>query len=225
MPGSASDVLPRIAADGRMPMQVYAAGLRPAARGATGRPAAGGRRPQPGGQRGGHPRASRRRHAGDFALCPQTRRSCWCRAARRARVSAVDPDGAAGISAERPRQAGADDQPVAGAEPRSGWTGCCRASPAMSARSARWAACAASGSPRCPTRSIRCWRSWHERGLLYVDPRPGAAPLPLVWSRSVDLVIDEPAAAAEIDAKLAQLARLARDRRAARSALPARCGR
>ena len=48
------------------------------------------------------------------------------------------------------------------------------------------------------------------RGLLYVDPRPGAAPLPLVWSRSVDLVLDEPGAAADIDDKLAQLARLAR---------------
>ena len=50
------------------------------------------------------------------------------------------------------------------------------------------------------------------RGLLYVDPRPDAAPLPLVWSRSVDLVIDEPGAAADIDDKLAQLARLAREK-------------
>ena len=48
------------------------------------------------------------------------------------------------------------------------------------------------------------------RGRLYVDPRPDAAPLPLVWSRSVDLVLDEPGAAADIDDKLAQLARLAR---------------
>jgi hypothetical protein len=50
------------------------------------------------------------------------------------------------------------------------------------------------------------------RGLLYVDPRPGAAPLPLVWSRRVDLVIDAPGAAADIDDKLAQLARLAREK-------------
>ncbi len=50
------------------------------------------------------------------------------------------------------------------------------------------------------------------RGLLYVDPRPGAAPLPLVWSRTVDVVIDEPASAADIDDKLAQLARLAREK-------------
>ena len=47
------------------------------------------------------------------------------------------------------------------------------------------------------------------RGLLYVDPRPGAAPVPAVWSRTVDLVIDEPGAAADIDDKLARLAKLA----------------
>jgi hypothetical protein len=50
------------------------------------------------------------------------------------------------------------------------------------------------------------------RGLLYVDPRPGAAPLPLVWDRSIDLIVDEPAAAADIDAKLAHLSRLAREK-------------
>ncbi len=50
------------------------------------------------------------------------------------------------------------------------------------------------------------------RGLLYVDPRPGMAPLPLVWSKSVDLVVDEPGGAADIDAKLAELTQLARDK-------------
>jgi hypothetical protein len=50
------------------------------------------------------------------------------------------------------------------------------------------------------------------RGLLYVDPRRGAPPLPAVWSRSVDLVVDEPPTAAEIDNKLAQLSRLAREK-------------
>ncbi|MGC1412964.1 MAG: divergent polysaccharide deacetylase family protein [Acetobacteraceae bacterium] len=54
-----------------------------------------------------------------------------------------------------------------------------------------------------------------QRGLLYVDPRPGAAPLPLVWSRTVDLVVDEPGGAADIDAKLAQLAQLAREKSSA----------
>ena len=47
------------------------------------------------------------------------------------------------------------------------------------------------------------------RGLLYIDARPGAAPLPLVWSRSVDQVVDEPDTPASIDDKLAALTRLA----------------
>ena len=51
-----------------------------------------------------------------------------------------------------------------------------------------------------------------QRGLLYVDPRPGAAPLPLVWSRTVDLIVDEPGTAGGIDDKLAQLVRLAREK-------------
>lgn len=50
------------------------------------------------------------------------------------------------------------------------------------------------------------------RGLLYVDPRPGAAPLPLVWDRPIDLIADEPDGAADIDAKLAQLSKLAREK-------------
>jgi polysaccharide deacetylase 2 family uncharacterized protein YibQ len=50
------------------------------------------------------------------------------------------------------------------------------------------------------------------RGLLYVDPRPGAAPLPLVWDRSIDLIVDEPDGAADIDAKLTQLSKLAREK-------------
>ena len=50
------------------------------------------------------------------------------------------------------------------------------------------------------------------RGLLYVDPRQNAASLPLAWNRSVDLVIDTPDDAAAIDDKLAQLSRLAHTR-------------
>jgi polysaccharide deacetylase 2 family uncharacterized protein YibQ len=49
------------------------------------------------------------------------------------------------------------------------------------------------------------------RGLLYVDPRPGAAPLPDVWSRTVDVVIDDPPSAASIDARLAELEKRAHD--------------
>lgn len=49
------------------------------------------------------------------------------------------------------------------------------------------------------------------RGLLYVDPRPGAPPPRTVWNRTVALVIDEPGTAADVDAKLAQLVQLARE--------------
>ncbi|HET7884109.1 MAG TPA: divergent polysaccharide deacetylase family protein, partial [Acetobacteraceae bacterium] len=51
-----------------------------------------------------------------------------------------------------------------------------------------------------------------KRGLLYVDPRPGASRPPLVWGADVDVVIDEPGNAADIDDKLAQLTRLARQK-------------
>ncbi len=64
------------------------------------------------------------------------------------------------------------------------------------------------------------YRVLHElagRGLLYVDPRAPAdgrraSPLPEVVSSRVDLVLDEPPSRAEIEAKLAALERLARER-------------
>jgi hypothetical protein len=49
------------------------------------------------------------------------------------------------------------------------------------------------------------------RGLLYVDPRPGSARLAHVWSRAVDVVIDDPPDAAAIDARLAELEKRAHD--------------
>jgi hypothetical protein len=54
------------------------------------------------------------------------------------------------------------------------------------------------------------------RGLLYIDPRPGAAPPARAWGRSVDVVLDEPAGTrGEIDRRLAELEQVARDRGAA----------
>lgn len=50
------------------------------------------------------------------------------------------------------------------------------------------------------------------RGLLYIDPRPGAEVPAGPASRTVDLVVDDPPARAEIEAKLVQLERLARER-------------
>ncbi len=53
----------------------------------------------------------------------------------------------------------------------------------------------------------------HARGLLYVDPRPGAVRGPeRAWGRGVDLVVDEPATRSEIERKLAALEALARER-------------
>jgi uncharacterized protein len=51
-----------------------------------------------------------------------------------------------------------------------------------------------------------------ERGLLYVDGRPGSPNPSGVWGRSVDLVVDEPAVRPEIETKLAQLEQIARDK-------------
>jgi hypothetical protein len=53
------------------------------------------------------------------------------------------------------------------------------------------------------------------RGLYWVDTRANQPALPGIWSRSVDLVIDEPADQADIDAKLDALANLSHDRGAA----------
>lgn len=50
------------------------------------------------------------------------------------------------------------------------------------------------------------------RGLLYFDPRPGAAAPTRAIGRGADLVVDEPATRGEIEAKLAQLERIARER-------------
>ncbi|MBP0466643.1 divergent polysaccharide deacetylase family protein, partial [Roseomonas sp. PWR1] len=54
------------------------------------------------------------------------------------------------------------------------------------------------------------------RGLLYLDPRPGAPAPARAWGRSVDIVLDEPAGTRDvIDRRLEDLERLARDRGAA----------
>lgn len=52
-------------------------------------------------------------------------------------------------------------------------------------------------------------------GLLYIDPRPGVPSPRLVWGRSVDVVLDAPSTRAEIDLRLTQLERAARERGAA----------
>ncbi len=53
------------------------------------------------------------------------------------------------------------------------------------------------------------------RGLLYVDARPGARNPERAWGRTIDIVIDEPADRGTIDLNLAALERMARERGAA----------
>ena len=53
------------------------------------------------------------------------------------------------------------------------------------------------------------------RGVLYIDPRPAAPAPPFAAGRSVDVVVDEPAVRTEIEANLARLEQVARDRGAA----------
>jgi polysaccharide deacetylase 2 family uncharacterized protein YibQ len=51
------------------------------------------------------------------------------------------------------------------------------------------------------------------RGLLFVDARIGQPPLPYVWSRPVDVLIDDdPAAAATLDKQFAALTQIALDK-------------
>lgn len=50
------------------------------------------------------------------------------------------------------------------------------------------------------------------RGLLYFDPRPGSPAPSRALGRGADLVVDEPATRGEIEARLAQLERIARER-------------
>lgn len=50
------------------------------------------------------------------------------------------------------------------------------------------------------------------RGLVYVDPRPGAPSPGFAWGVAADLVLDDPPGAAAIEARLAALERLAQQR-------------
>jgi polysaccharide deacetylase 2 family uncharacterized protein YibQ len=53
------------------------------------------------------------------------------------------------------------------------------------------------------------------RGLLFVDARPGAPAPARAWGRSLDLVLDDPPTRAELELRLGQLERIARERGAA----------
>ncbi len=51
-----------------------------------------------------------------------------------------------------------------------------------------------------------------EHGLLYIDPRPGSAPPAHDAGRGVDMVVDDPPDRQDIDARLAALEKLAREK-------------
>ena len=118
MPGAPSDMLPRIAEDGRRPMQVYAAGFDRSSR----RPRVGILLAGIGLNEDDSLRAITRsaggRHPRGLPLRHQAAEAAGGRAAGAARIPAVHPDGAAGLSGQRSRPARADDRPVAGREPR-----------------------------------------------------------------------------------------------------------
>lgn len=50
------------------------------------------------------------------------------------------------------------------------------------------------------------------RGLLYFDVRPGVPSAQRAWGRTVDVLVDVPPARAEIDLRLSQIERMARER-------------
>jgi polysaccharide deacetylase 2 family uncharacterized protein YibQ len=54
--------------------------------------------------------------------------------------------------------------------------------------------------------------SLRNRGLLFVDARPGVAAPVRAWGRSVDVVLDEPATRAEIERRLGELEAIAKAR-------------
>jgi polysaccharide deacetylase 2 family uncharacterized protein YibQ len=208
-PGLGSDVLPRIAADGRMPMQVYAAGFDASSR----RPRVGLLLAGLGLNQAESEAAIRALPRGvTLAISPYARNPAKlldaARLAEHEYLLSI-PMEPQGFPLNDPgKQALMTNQSVEQNRERLDW---------MLSRIAGYAgAVGAEGSLRgerfasLPDQINPVLAELSRRGLLYVDPRPDAAPQPLIWSRSVDLVLDEPGAAADIDDKLAQLARLAR---------------
>jgi uncharacterized protein len=209
VPGSGSDVLPRIAADERMPMQVYAAGFDSSSR----RPRIGLLLAGVGLNQAESEAAIRALPRGvTLAISPYARNPAKLLSAARGAEHEyllsipMEPQG---FPLNDPgKQALMTNLSVEDNRDRLDWV--------LSRIAGYVGAVGAEGSLRgerfasLPAEINPVLAELSRRGLLYVDPRPDAAPLPLVWSRSVDLVLDEPGAAADIDDKLAQLARLAR---------------
>jgi polysaccharide deacetylase 2 family uncharacterized protein YibQ len=209
--GSTSDLLPRIAADGRMPMQVYAAGFDTSTR----RPRVGLLLAGVGLNQADSEAAIRTLPGGvTLAISPYAQNTAkLLEAARTGEHECLlsIPMEPQGFPLNDPgRQALMTSMTMEQNRSRLEW---------LLSRIAGYAgAVGAEGRLRgerfasLPDEINPVLAELARRGLLYVDPRPGAAPLPLVWSRTVDLVVDDPGAAADIDDKLGQLTRLAREK-------------
>jgi uncharacterized protein len=209
MPGSKMDFLPHIAADGRMPMQVYAAGFDSSTR----RPRVGLLLAGVGLNRADSEAAIRALPGGvTLAISPYAQDTAKLLAAARAAEHEyllsipMEPQG---FPLNDPgKQALMTSLSVEQNRSRLEWV--------LSRITGYAGAVGAEGSLRgerfasLPEEINPMLAELAQRGLLYVDPRPGAARLPLVWSRTVDLVVDVPGSAPEIDDKLSKLAQLAR---------------
>ena len=209
--GQASGLLPIIAADGRMPMQVYAAGFdRSSRRTRIGLVLAGV------GLNQADSEAAIRSLPGGVTLAfsPYAINPTKLLAAARLREHEyllsipMEPQGFP-LNDPGPHALMTSVTPEQNLE-RLDWvlsriTGYVGATGALSGLRGERFACV-------PDQMIPVLTVLARRGLLYIDPRPDAAVLPLVWGRSVDLVIDEPPDAARIDDRLAQLVRMAREK-------------
>ena len=212
-PGSPSDLLPRVAADGRMPMQVYAAGFDRTSR----RPRVGLLIAGIGLNEADSDRAVRDLpSAVTFAISAYANRVQRLLAA--ARLAEHEyllsiPMEPVGFPMNDPGQrALMTNLRVEDNMARldwvlsrvAGYVGVTNALGAM--RGERLSGQTEQMDPLLATIA--------RRGLLYVDARPpgsgGAPALPHVWSRDVDLVVDEPTG--QIDQNLAELEHIARDK-------------
>lgn len=209
--GSRSDFLPRIAQDGRMPMQAYAAGFDNSSR----RPRVGVLIAGVGLNQADSMTAIRSLPGGvTLAISPYARDPTKLLTAARLAEHEyllsipMEPQGFP-VNDAGP-QALMTNLPPEQNHSRLGWVlsrigGYAGVTGALgSLRGERFAS--------LPDQINPMFKEFAARGLLYVDPRPGTPPPPWVWRRTVDVLIDEPANAAAIDDKLAQLARLARDK-------------
>ena len=210
-PGSKSDLLPHIAEDGRMPMQVYAAGFDSSTR----RPRVGLIMAGIGLNQADSEAAIRTLPGGiTLAISPYAANPAKLLTAARAAEHEyllslpMEPQGF----------------PVNDAGPQALMTNLppeqnhARLQAALSHLAGYVGATGALGSLRgerfaaLPDQMNPVLNELAARGLLYADPRPGSARPHGVWGRTVDVLVDEPPSAMAIDDKLAELVRLAREK-------------